>query len=381
MNSPLPCTTVTLRIFAIAASPPVSLPTTLSLCARSLRADRPSAAPKLTPIASKCATSSITAATCSSAFDGMQPTLRQTPPSVAIALDQHGLEAEVGGAERGGVAARAGAEDEQVALEVGAAGAGADRRARLAGARRRRRRSGCRAPARGAGAGAGRLRAAAAAAGAGAARRRGRAGGAPRSSVRITDPSLTVSPTLTLISFTTPACDDGISIDALSLSTVIRLCSTLTVSPGLTSTSMTATSLKSPMSGTLMSINGHGRPLTAAPGGSRRGSAPRNALKRAAAAPSIDAVVPAQDERQHQARLERLAVPARLGRAAADAEDRDLGRVDDRREVAAADAAERRDREAPAAHVARRQLAVARLLRELAHLAARSAARPSCRSP
>ena len=43
---------------------------------------------------------------------------------------------------------------------------------------------------------------------------------------------------------------DGISIEALSDSTVIRLCSTLTVSPSLTSTSITATSLKSPMSGT-----------------------------------------------------------------------------------------------------------------------------------
>jgi hypothetical protein len=52
----------------------------------------------------------------------------------------------------------------------------------------------------------------------------------------------------------TPACDDGISIDALSLSTVIRLCSTLHVSPGLTKTSITATSSKSPMSGTTTSI-------------------------------------------------------------------------------------------------------------------------------
>ncbi len=31
-NSAVPCTTVTLRIFAIAAKPPVSLPTTFSLC-------------------------------------------------------------------------------------------------------------------------------------------------------------------------------------------------------------------------------------------------------------------------------------------------------------------------------------------------------------
>ena len=43
---------------------------------------RPSARRSSTPTASKCATSSITAATCSIAFDGMQPTLRQTPPSV-----------------------------------------------------------------------------------------------------------------------------------------------------------------------------------------------------------------------------------------------------------------------------------------------------------
>jgi hypothetical protein len=35
-----------------------------------------------------CSASSITAATCSSAFDGMQPTLRQTPPQRdGVALD------------------------------------------------------------------------------------------------------------------------------------------------------------------------------------------------------------------------------------------------------------------------------------------------------
>jgi len=61
---------------------------------------------------------------------------------------------------------------------------------------------------------------------------------------------LTLSPTLTFISLTTPAALEGISIEALSDSTVIRLCSTLIVSPGWTNTSITATSLKSPMSGT-----------------------------------------------------------------------------------------------------------------------------------
>jgi hypothetical protein len=62
-------------------------------------------------------------------------------------------------------------------------------------------------------------------------------------------PMLTTSPILTLSSLSTPAADDGISIEALSDSTVISDCSTLMVSPGLTRTSMTETSLKSPMSG------------------------------------------------------------------------------------------------------------------------------------
>jgi hypothetical protein len=73
------------------------------------------------------------------------------------------------------------------------------------------------------------------------------------SSSSTTDPSLTLSPSATFISLTTPGCDEGISIDALSDSTVISDCSALMVSPGLTSTSMTATSLKSPMSGTFTS--------------------------------------------------------------------------------------------------------------------------------
>ena len=50
----------------------------------------------------------------------MQPTFRQTPPSVVIALDEDDLQAEVGGAKRRRVAARAGAEDEQVADRVAA---------------------------------------------------------------------------------------------------------------------------------------------------------------------------------------------------------------------------------------------------------------------
>jgi pyruvate dehydrogenase E2 component (dihydrolipoamide acetyltransferase) len=75
------------------------------------------------------------------------------------------------------------------------------------------------------------------------------------SSISSSDPSLTLSPSCTFSSLTTPACDDGISIDALSLSTVISDCSALTVSPDLTSSSMTSTSAKSPMSGTLTSTS------------------------------------------------------------------------------------------------------------------------------
>ena len=77
---------------------------------------------------------------------------------------------------------------------------------------------------------------------------------AAASTSNTTLPSFTVSPTFTLTSFTTPACVDGISIEALSLSTVMRDCSALIVSPGFTSTSITATSLKSPMSGTFTSV-------------------------------------------------------------------------------------------------------------------------------
>jgi hypothetical protein len=71
---------------------------------------------------------------------------------------------------------------------------------------------------------------------------------------------------------------DGISIEALSDSTVIRLCSALMVSPGLTSNSMTATSEKSPMSGSRYRPSWSGRARHAACKAwlrRRPGSAPR----------------------------------------------------------------------------------------------------------
>src|SRR4029077_6153384 len=70
------------------------------------------------------------------------------------------------------------------------------------------------------------------------------------SSTRIGAPCDTLSPVLIFSSLTTPAAGDGISMVALSDSSVTSDCSFATLSPGLTSTSITSTSLKSPISGT-----------------------------------------------------------------------------------------------------------------------------------
>src|SRR5580698_2377122 len=63
----------------------------------------------------------------------------------------------------------------------------------------------------------------------------------------------TLSPTFATTSTTSPATGEGTSIAALSDSSVISDWSTLTTSPGFTSTSMTGMSLKSPISGTFTS--------------------------------------------------------------------------------------------------------------------------------
>ena len=49
----------------------------------------------------------------------MQPTLRQTPPSVGREFDQNDVLPEIGGAERGGVAAGTGAQHQDIGFEVG----------------------------------------------------------------------------------------------------------------------------------------------------------------------------------------------------------------------------------------------------------------------
>ena len=64
----------------------------------------------------------------------------------------------------------------------------------------------------------------------------------------------TLSPTFARTSATAPATGEGTSIAALSDSRVISDCSALTTSPSFTSTSITGTSWKSPISGTFTSI-------------------------------------------------------------------------------------------------------------------------------
>ena len=78
----------------------------------------------------------------------------------------------------------------------------------------------------------------------------------PTSIVRvpITVPVDIVSPAATVSALMTPFSGDGISMEALSVSTIIRPSSRSTVSPTPTSTSITSTSSKSPRSGTTMSI-------------------------------------------------------------------------------------------------------------------------------
>ena len=72
-----------------------------------------------------------------------------------------------------------------------------------------------------------------------------------------------------------------------------------------------------------------------------RAARAKYAVKRAAAAPSITRWSYDSDSGSIEPRHERVAVPHRLRRALRHAEDRDFGRVDDRRERGAADAAER----------------------------------------
>ena len=83
-NRPYPLIVVTLRCRASPASPPVSRPTTPSFQARSRSRSR-TGVPNETPFSPISRASAMTLAACSRALEGMQPTFRQTPPSVAPA--------------------------------------------------------------------------------------------------------------------------------------------------------------------------------------------------------------------------------------------------------------------------------------------------------
>src|SRR5213076_1785839 len=113
---PTPWTTVTLRIFAIEASPPVSFPTTLSLNARSLA--------RSLRLAKRDA---VVGETARGVHDGrgMQERLRGNAADVEahaaqrrIALDQHRLQPEVRGTKCRRIAARPRTQDDDVAFEI-----------------------------------------------------------------------------------------------------------------------------------------------------------------------------------------------------------------------------------------------------------------------
>jgi hypothetical protein len=78
----------------------------------------------------------------------------------------------------------------------------------------------------------------------------------PARTVAMRSPVETVPPLATCTFSITPLAVEGTSIEAFSDSSVTSGVSTSTLSPGFTSTSMTATSLKLPMSGTRTSSTG-----------------------------------------------------------------------------------------------------------------------------
>src|SRR5512141_94065 len=174
---------------------------------------------------------------------------------------------------------------------------------------------------------------------------------------------------------TTPAWLEGTSIVALSVSSVISGVSTAMRSPIVTSTSMTDTSEKLPRSGTVTVTPAPcclSLPLKLSSGAALRDrpQQARHVRKRLAEEAgeadgrgAVDgAVVVRERQRQHQPRHERATLIDGLVSRFRHPEDRDLRRVDDRRERRAADSAEARDREARALHVGGRELAGARLL-------------------
>ena len=111
---PLPLMT-SILFFFIRNSTPLTLPS-MPCCLKFIIAGRSSfGAETLTPILAKeCPASSNISEACSSAFDGMQPTLRQVPPSVGVLLDHGDLHAELRRAHRADISAGTGADDNEI---------------------------------------------------------------------------------------------------------------------------------------------------------------------------------------------------------------------------------------------------------------------------
>src|SRR5471032_271895 len=159
-------------------------------------------------------------------------------------------------------------------------------------------------------------------------------------------------------------------MEALSDSTMIKPVSTAITSPTLTITSITATSLKSPMSGTFTSTR-----LVIATRSSEK-HAPQIGeqfgemdVEPRSGGAVYYAMVPGQRQRQRQARRPVLAVTGVLFPVAlADPHDGHLGGVDDGGEVDAADPAQRTDREGATLHLLGFEFALARQLGQFAHL-------------
>ena len=117
VNVPVPTRVWTLRCLASPVSPPVSLVTTPSFQPRSTSRSIVGAA-KDSPAWLISLVSAITFAACSSALDGMQPTLRHTPPSGPRRVDHHDVLAQVRRPERRGVATGPGAEHQHLGVHI-----------------------------------------------------------------------------------------------------------------------------------------------------------------------------------------------------------------------------------------------------------------------
>ena len=116
-NRAQPATILTPAFFSSPATPLVSRPTMPSfqaiVRARSSRGLRGRDAERVLARAPSARRFANSSAAWISAFDGMQPTLRQVPPGF-VRLDDHRVEAELAGADRADIAAGTGADHQQL---------------------------------------------------------------------------------------------------------------------------------------------------------------------------------------------------------------------------------------------------------------------------